>query len=192
MRYRTLAVAIGMTILSSVSFPVLAQSPAARPAAGARTSADPAPAALSRSDKGFLEESLVSGLAAVEASKLALGKTTNPKLKQFADRVIRDQGAVNAELAALQARKGISPASEPTMLQRTQLKALSALDGADADKMYVKQFGVVSQQKNLLDFQNASTKADDAEVRRFAKSRVSGFQDRVNLARSLGLTDRGM
>jgi putative membrane protein len=187
MRIRTLATAVGLTFLTSLSLPVLAQAPNAKPAAPVA-----AASSLSGSDKDFLEDSLSSGLAAVEASKLILKKSGNDKLKEFADRLILDQGAVNAELAALQARKGLTPATEPTMLQRTQLKALASLEGADADKMYAKQFGIASQQNNLLDYQNASAKADDADIRAFAKRRLTGFEDRSNLARSLGLTDKGM
>lgn len=188
MRYRTLA-ATGLICLGTLSAPSFAQAPA-----GATVATAPAGtrAQLSSSDKDFLEDSLSTSLAAGEASKLMVAKTANPKLKEFAQRMLKEQGKLSEELDALATLKGLTPASEPAVLHRTQLKALSALDGEDADKMYAQQFGVISQQNNLLAFQNASAKADDPEIKTFAKSKVSGFQDRLNLARALGKSDRGM
>ncbi|QEI07401.1 DUF4142 domain-containing protein [Pigmentiphaga aceris] len=186
MRYRTLAAA-GLICLGVLSAPVSAQAPAGKTVASA-----PAGKQLGTSDKNFLDESLASGLAAVEASKLILTKTANPKIKTFAERMIKDQGALNDEIGALATLKGSTPVTEPSVLQRTQLKALGALEGEEADKMYVQQIGVISQQNNLLSFQNTSAKADDPEIKAFAKSRVSGFQDRLNMARALGKSDHGM
>lgn len=189
MRYRTLAATGLICIVGTLTAPSFAQVPA-----GATVATAPAGkrAQLSSSDKDFLEDSLSTGLAAAEASKLMVTKTANPKLKEFAQRMLKEQGKLNDELDALATLKGLTPASEPAVLQRTQLKALSALDGEDADKMYAQQFGVIDQQNNLLAFQNASAKADDPEIKTFAKSKLSGFQDRLNLARALGKSDRGM
>jgi len=187
MRYRTLAATLGLSLMTSIALPVHAQATkGVMP-----TTERPASGELSRSDKDFLGDALTSGMAAVEASKIIVNKSGDEKLKQFADRVVRDQGALNAEVAALLAKKGVTPPNEPGMLQRTQLKALESLDGAEAEKMYAKQFGVMSQRNELLNFENAANKADDPEIRTFAKSKVSSFQDRVNIARSLGRSDLG-
>jgi putative membrane protein len=189
MRYRTLAATLGLTLMTSLSVPVLAQAtkPAA-PAAGkpAGNAAEP-----SRWDKDFLTDALQSGLTTVEASRIMLAKTKDQKVKEFADRVIRDQGALNGEITAIMKQKAVEVPSEPGVLQRTQLKALESLDTAEAEKMYAKQFGVALQENDLYRYQDASTKADDASLRTFAKSKVSSFQDRMNLARSLGRSDKG-
>jgi putative membrane protein len=189
MRYRTLAATIGLTFLTSMSATVLAEAPKSGAPAATRPAASAAE--LSRSDKDFLDDSLTSGLTVVEASKIIQGKAGDEKLKQLADRMIREQGALNAELAAMLARKGVTPASEPTMLQRTQLKALESLESEEAAKMYAKQFGIALQQNDLYRYQDMSTKADDADIRTFAKNKVSGFQDRINLSRGLGKSDLG-
>jgi len=188
MRYRNLALT-GLLCLSTLSAPVLAQTQAGSNIATTKPSQR---ATLSGSDKSFLDESLVAGLATVEASKLMLTKSSNPKVKEYAQRLIKDVGTLNDELDAIATLKGMTPPTEPGMLQRTQLKALASLDGEEADKMYVQQYGVISQQNSLMGFQNASAKADDAELKAFAKSKVSSFQDRLNLARSLGKSDHGM
>lgn len=187
MRYRTLAATLGLTLMTSISAPVLAQA-----TKGILPSSErPATAELSKSDKDFLDDALTSGMAAVEASKIIVGKTGDAKLKAFAERMARDQTAVNGEIAAMLKKKGETPATEPGMLQRTQLKALESLDGEEADKMYAKQFGVVSQRNEMLNFENAANKADDPEVRTFAKGKVSAYKDRVDGARSLGKSDLG-
>ena len=46
----------------------------------------------------------------IDLAKLALSRTTNPDVKQFANTMITDHGAVNAQASALATKLGVTPA----------------------------------------------------------------------------------
>ena len=78
----------------------------------------------------------------IENAKLALEKSTNADIKQFANEMIAAHTALNQQGSALLAKLNVSPADNPTSSSiktggeatRATLKGLS---GADFDKAYV-------------------------------------------------------
>jgi putative membrane protein len=89
----------------------------------------------------FLTRASNSNLFAIEESRLALDRTSDPKVKAFARRLAEDHGRAETELLA--AAEG-SGAAVPTTLDeehQTRLTALQDKSGMDFDKAYVADQG---------------------------------------------------
>src|SRR5688500_4362802 len=63
---------------------------------------------LSRSDRNFLEKAAKSGMKEIEVSQAVLGRLTNQSVQQFAQMMVTDHSAANAELKTLAAQKGVA------------------------------------------------------------------------------------
>ncbi|ARP92208.1 DUF305 domain-containing protein [Bordetella genomosp. 9] len=141
--------------------------------------------ALSGDDKDFLENAAQGGLAEVEGSKLAQSKSTNADIKQFAQQMIDDHTKANEELTALAKQKGYDAPTQPSIMQRTELKALSAVSGTTFDKMYASRIGVSAHEDTVKLFQKASTDAKDPDIKAFASKTLPTLQHHLEMAKAL-------
>jgi putative membrane protein len=78
----------------------------------------------------------------IEASKLAQSKTKNKKVREFADKMVRDHSAVNQAAVALVTKLGVTPEENDTSrgLIASGVKAredMSKLKGKAFDKAYI-------------------------------------------------------
>lgn len=140
---------------------------------------------LVRADRSFLENAAQGGLAEVEGSKLAEQKASSADVKSFAARMIKDHTMVNEELTKLASSKGYTPPKEPSVVQRTELKGLSALDGERFDKMYSSRIGVAAHEKTVKLFQEAAKNAKDPDIKAFAAKHVPDLEQHLQMARDL-------
>jgi putative membrane protein len=90
----------------------------------------------------------------VEAGQLAVARTTNPKVKDFAALMVTDHTAVNKSAAELAKRLGLTPKDNPTSRSLKDggdqnLKALTSLSGAAFDSAYVAH--EVAYHRQVLD-----------------------------------------
>jgi putative membrane protein len=74
-------------------------------------------AQIARTDRDFVKDVALAGMAEVESSRLAVQKASSPAVKQFAQKMIDDHTAANAELTKLAQSKGAAP---PAELDRSQ------------------------------------------------------------------------
>ncbi|WP_244259099.1 DUF4142 domain-containing protein [Cupriavidus gilardii] len=140
---------------------------------------------LVRADRSFLENAAQGGLAEVEGSKLAEQKASSADVKSFAARMIKDHTKVNEELTKLASSKGYTPPTEPSVVQRTELKALSALDGERFDKMYSSRIGVAAHENTVKLFKEAAQNAKDPDIKAFAAKHVPDLEEHLKMARDL-------
>lgn len=191
---RPLAVVAGVFILWSAA---MAQGSSASPSSGAtgeatrdhtrsQASGDSAgKSRLAHADAKFIEEAAQGGHAEIEASKLAEQKSQSQDVKTFADKMIKDHGKVGAELDALAAEKGVTTPKDPSSAQKSEIKALGALSGAQFDQMYASRIGVAAHESTVKKFREASNKAKDADVKAFAAKHLPELEGHLQMARDL-------
>ena len=195
MRFTHAVLGASASCLVLMSSSLMAQStaPAGSSASKAPTAtASKAAAELSAGDKRLLENTAQSGYSEIEGSKLALDKTKSPKIRAYAQRMIKDHGTMQKDLEALAKRKGFELPTEPSLAQRAQLKALGALNGTEFEKMYSSHIAIAGHDNTVLAFQNATTQTEDPDVQAFAKKHIGMLRDHLDGARQIGPTDHGM
>jgi len=140
---------------------------------------------LSSADQTFLENAAQGSYAEIRGSELAQDKTRSADVKAFAAAMIRDHTAANQRLAALAARKGYTPPTEPSVMQRAEITTLRALSGNAFDKMYVDRIGVAAHKATIEQFETAAASAQDRDVRAFARKLLPTLRHHLEMAEAL-------
>lgn len=135
---RTLGVAAALVVAAAVSFE-------AAPLTTTRghvlhTLHTPRPAAVT--DPQIAAIVVAANTVDIEAGKLAQSKTTNEKVRRFADTMVTDHTAVNKAAVALVTKLGVTPEESETSRGLTasgeQTRArLSGLSGKEFDREYI-------------------------------------------------------
>ena len=136
-------------------------------------------------DKKFMTNAAEAGHTEVEASKIALEKSSNPAVKQFAQKMIDEHTAVGEELKQLASSKNVSLPEEPSMAQRAKIAVLEKLKGNTFDQRYASMIGVSAHEDAVKLFQKASSSAQDAEVKSFAAKTLPGLEKHLAMGREL-------
>ncbi|ALM83490.1 DUF4142 domain-containing protein [Bordetella sp. N] len=139
---------------------------------------------LSSADKSFLENAAQGGYTEIEGSKKALQKSKNADVTAFANQMIKDHTAVGEELAALAKSKGYTPPTEPSLLQKGELKALDVTDDS-FDSLYARRIGVAAHESTVKLFQKAAKESKDADIKAFAQKTLPGLQSHLAMAKAL-------
>jgi len=123
--------------------------------------------AVPEEDSKFATSAAVGGMAEVELGKLALEKSTNAKVKEFATMMVSDHGKANTELMALAGTKNITLPTTVDDDHKKKMDDLSKKTGADFDKAYVD--AMVDGHKSTLDLMEKEAKDGmDVDLKAFA------------------------
>ena len=161
----------------------------AQPANPTSPNADNPPAnqPLVASDHSFLNDAAQAGLAEIEGAMLAQKKAATGEVRRFAAQMITEHTKVNDELKALAATKNVKLPTEPSLLQKGELQALSLLD-AKFDESYVDRLGVAAHESTIALFQDAAVNSQDRDIKAFAEKTLPSLQTHLKLAKALNPT----
>lgn len=122
---------------------------------------------VSSSDRSFAMKAADGGMAEVKMAELALSKTTNDEVKQFAQRMIDDHSKANQELMSIASTKGITLPAEPSAKHKAMMNKLSAMNGANFDRAYIKHMRE-DHKADVALFEKQSNAGRDADLKAFA------------------------
>jgi putative membrane protein len=142
-------------------------------------------AALSSSDRKFMQEAAVGGLSEVAMARVAVERASSEAVRDYARKMIEDHTRANEELMQLASTKGVALPTAPDAKHQQMLTRLSGMSGAAFDREYVRNAGVKSHEKMLKLVQNHSRKGRDADARAFAAKMVPAVQMHLDMARQL-------
>jgi len=96
-----------------------------------------APAGVSAADRKFIEQAASYNGAAIQVSQLALQKSSEDSVRQFAQRIIDHHTKADTQLKQIAALKGVPlPAANPKA--DAEARQLQALNGAAFDQQYAR------------------------------------------------------
>jgi putative membrane protein len=123
--------------------------------------------AVDKSDAKFATTAANGGMAEVALGKLALQKTANAQIKDFANMMVTDHGKANDELKAIAKTKNITLPDSVDSDHQKKIADLSQKTGKDFDKAYVD--AMIDGHKKTLDLmQDAAKNCKDADLKAFA------------------------
>jgi putative membrane protein len=140
---------------------------------------------VSHGDREFMEKAAQAGHTEVEASKLAQSKGSSADVKTFAATMIDDHTKVGDELTQLAASKNVKVPAEPSIVQRTKIKVLSATSGSNFDKRYADEIGVTAHQDTIALFQKEASGGADPDVKAFATKTLPSLNHHLEMAKTL-------
>jgi putative membrane protein len=137
---------------------------------------------MTNEDKEFVTMAGMGGLAEVQMGNLALQKASSADVKAFAQRMVADHSKANAELAEFATAKGLALATELSGDPKNALEHLTSLSGAEFDKAYMTHM-VEDHEKDVAEFDKASTSARDADVKAWAGKTLPTLKEHLEMAK---------
>ena len=132
----------------------------------------------------FMNDAAVGGMTEVEVSKLANERAMSPRVKNFAEMMVRDHSATNDELKTIARGKNVNLPAELGGKNADHVKDLSSKTGHDFDKAYMKM--MVSDHKDVIDaFEKTAKDGTDPEVKTFASQKLPTLRMHLDSAKAI-------
>ena len=132
-------------------------------------------------DQVFVTKALEASRADVEMAELALERTTDPKVRDFAEKVLRDHSAARAQLAQSATREGVEQPKTIDARHAAMKAELERLQGDEFDRRYMA-FMVEESERNAALF-TAKHRTGDGDVAAIANRLTSVMQGHLDMAR---------
>ncbi|MYM23304.1 DUF4142 domain-containing protein [Duganella sp. FT135W] len=123
---------------------------------------------ISKADADRLVAIAQANIAEIAAGKLAVEKSANGEIKQFAQMMIDDHSKGLADTQKLAAAKNVILPTEPDDAHQKMATELKQLSGAAFDKAYVSKAGVQDHVKVHAALKNDIASAKDTDVKALA------------------------
>lgn len=134
---------------------------------------------LKNPDRSFVEKVTRMGLEEAEISRVAAERTSNPRVKAFAEAMASDHAAMARELSAIAADKGVTLPAKENYGEKWLKK-----DGKDFDVDYLKKM-VSDHEETAKLFQKQARDGHDPELVAFARKHLPAIQHHLQEASDL-------
>lgn len=136
---------------------------------------------LDHGDRKFLETAALDGMKEVEVGRTVSGKASDPGVKAFADRMVKDHSDANKKLMDLAQSKGVTPPSEMRKSDRREIDKMAKMDADKLNNAYMKDM-VKDHKKDVKEFEKEAKNAKDPDVKRFASDTLPVLQEHLRMA----------
>ena len=141
-------------------------------------------AMVANPDSAFTTKAAVGGMAEVALGKLALSKSANAKIKDFAQMMVTDHGKANDELMSIAKSKNIALPTNVDADHQKKMDDLSTKTGKDFDKAYVD--AMIDGHKKTLDLmQDEAKNGKDADFKAFAAKTAPVVQHHLDAIKTI-------
>lgn len=135
--------------------------------------------AVTSDDAKFATKAADGGMAEVALAKLALSKTANAQIKDFANMMVTDHGKANMVLDSIAKAKNITLPIAVSAEHQKKMDELSQKTGADFDKAYVDAM-VDGHKKTLTLMQDEAKNGKDPDLTAFASNTAVTVQKHLD------------
>jgi putative membrane protein len=141
-------------------------------------------AAVVLADSVFIAKAAAGGMTEVELGNLALAKTTNSSVKDFANMMVTDHTRANEELMAMAKNKSFTLADSLDGEHKAKVDNLRNLSGTEFDRTYMATM-VADHQKTLELMRTEVANGIDAGLKDFATKTIPVVQTHLEHAQKL-------
>jgi len=138
---------------------------------------------LSSADKTFVDKAAEGGLAEVELGQMATEKASNPEVKKFGERMVRDHSKANDELKAVAQEDGITLPDHLSAKDQMLKERLSKLSGPSFDSSYMRNM-VKDHKTDVAEFEREGKSSHD-NVAQFAQKTFPVLQSHLHQAEKI-------
>ena len=146
--------------------------------AASTTAANP----LSDADKAFVQAASSGSSTEIDASKLALTRSSDKDVKSFAYHMIMDHTKLTLQLK-MAAPKGVTVPKDNS--DTSLLDTLKPLKGKDFDNAYISKVGVDGHKQALDAFRKEISDGQNADLKKAAQKALPTIQEHAQMAQDL-------
>lgn len=136
-------------------------------------------------DVSFMKDAAQAGHYEVQAAKIALARSSNPRIADFARMMITDHEQLSQELSALARARDVELPADPSLMQRGKLTLLKGKEGEAFDADYAEQAAVKAHEDTIKLFEDYLKKGKDKEVMGFAQDALPLLRKHLQHAHTL-------
>lgn len=136
-----------------------------------------------KSTAEFLQAAAGAAATEIQLSKIALQKASNPAIKKFAERMVKDHTTANNQLQKIAQEKGIKLVTSLSPEIQIHLEEMNKVPASTFDKHYIEMM-VKDHIKSLDLFKSAAT-SGDVEVRNYAAKTLRVLETHFKTATEL-------
>jgi putative membrane protein len=139
---------------------------------------------LSAGDKTFMMKAMQGNLAEIQLGKMALEKTSNPQVKQFAQKIVDDHTNLDSQAKPVAQELGITPPTQVSTKDQMLMTKLQGLTGTQFDKEYVKAM-VADHKEDDKEFKKEETSGKNQSVKDLATQGEPIIAQHLQMAENL-------
>lgn len=121
---------------------------------------------LSTADKHFILAAAQGGMTEVKLGELAAQKGTRDDVKAFGQMMVKDHTAINDDLKALAAQKGVTLPESLDAKHQGMVDKMTAMTDSKFDDAYIASM-VKDHKMDAKDFKAESAETKDADIKSF-------------------------
>ena len=150
--------------------------------------AHPSAARAEVSDADFVAHAASDGMLEVQLGRHAAQNATDPAVRQFGERMVRDHQQANDRLRSVATQAGMTVPSTLQPEHQRKLEKLTAFSGAELDRHYIDEM-VKAHEKDVNAFREQAE--GDSEIDRWAAATLPTLEEHLALAREVQAQTRG-
>ena len=135
-------------------------------------------------DQKFAADAAQDSMAEIELGQLALNKSDNAKVREFANQIIQDHSKANMQLQSIAKSGNIVLPSEPGEKLAKPMNELSGLSGKSFDRAYVENM-TGDHAKAVKLFEQYQQHGSNKELRAFAEQTLPVLREHWQMAHTL-------
>ncbi|WP_229375909.1 DUF4142 domain-containing protein [Fibrella aquatilis] len=140
---------------------------------------------LSAADEALMKEVAMGGMMQLETSKVAVQKSTDPAVREFAQGEVDEQTGLSDKLKAIASAKGITLPATPDAETQQMVSKMQGMSGAALDRHYIKEHGVKGHEKLDKVMSKVKMKGTDDNLTAVAKAAHPLVKTHLKVARDM-------
>lgn len=140
---------------------------------------------MSEDDMEFAKMASMGNAAEIKTARLALERSNNKDVKDFAKMIIKDHTKAGKELQKIVMRHDMAQPNALNEEQMEEYNKLQTATGADFNKMYIENAGLEDHQKTIDLFQKEANEGDNAALKAFAMKTLPTLKKHLQKAQQL-------
>ena len=131
----------------------------------------------------FIKEAGTGGLMEVRMANIALKNAADPKVKAFAQQMVKDHGQANRELAAIARKAGVIIPTAIIPEKKAHIDMLRKLSGAAFDRQYMDM--MVKDHQKTVELYKSGQDVNKDDLVAFAKKTTPVIEKHYNMAKEI-------
>lgn len=140
---------------------------------------------LSKDDQKIMRELAEANLAEIATARIALERSQNPQIKQFAQQMIDDHTKSQQQLQQLADSKGVQLPNEPARKHKRTADKLADLDGEKFDREYHKRIGEKAHEDTHKLLERAQKNAKDRDLQALVAQTLPVVEKHLDMAENM-------
>ena len=135
-------------------------------------------------DRSFISSAAEANLVEIDMAKMVGQKSTDPAVKDFANRMVTDHTQASQKLASVAEMNGVKLPAEESATERNEKSELQKLSDAQLNDAYLRD-ELQSHKEAISAFKNEIEHGQNQEAKNYAEQTLPTLQDHIRIAEDI-------